>query len=35
MFGGRWETLTDGRPVRIGEVRRLGDSIRLDIDLVC
>lgn len=33
MFGGRWETLTDGRAVRIGEVRRLGRSIRLDVDL--
>ena len=35
VFGGRWETLTDGRAVRIGEVRRLGRSIRLDVDLAC
>lgn len=35
MFGGRWETLTDGRAVRIGEVRRLGRSIRVDVDLAC
>ena len=35
MFGGRWETLTDGRAVRIGEVRRLGRSMRVDIDLAC
>ena len=33
MFGGRWETLADGRSVQIGAVSRLGRSIRLDIDL--
>lgn len=35
LFGGRWETLTDGRTVCLGEVHRLGRSIRLDIDLAC
>ena len=33
LFEGRWETLSDGRAVRIGEVRRLGESIRLEVDL--
>ena len=35
LFRGRWNTLADASEVRIGEVRRLGDSIRLDIDLAC
>jgi len=33
LFAGRWETLADGRAAHIGEVHRLGESIRLDIDL--
>lgn len=32
LFGGRWDTLADARPVRIGAVHRLGESIRVDIE---
>lgn len=34
LFQGRWSTLSDARVVRAGVGRRLGESIRLDIDLV-
>jgi diaminohydroxyphosphoribosylaminopyrimidine deaminase/5-amino-6-(5-phosphoribosylamino)uracil reductase len=33
MFSGTWETLAGGRAVRIGAVRRLGESVRLDADV--
>ena len=33
LFGGQWATLADGRAVCIGQIRRIGESIRLDIDL--
>ena len=33
LFAGRWETLAEGRAVHIGEVHRLGRSMRVDIDL--
>ena len=33
LFGGTWDTLADARPVRIGAVHRLGESIRVDIDI--
>ena len=32
LFQGRWNTLADARVVRTGVGRRLGESIRLDID---
>ena len=34
LFGGTWDTLADARQVRIGAVHRLGESIRVDIDMV-
>ncbi|WP_420611447.1 RibD family protein [Candidatus Spongiisocius sp.] len=34
LFQGRWSTLADARVVRAGVGRPLGESIRLDIDLV-
>lgn len=33
LFRGAWNTLSDARPVRIASVRRLGESIRLDLEL--
>ena len=33
LFAGRWETLAEGRAVHIGEVHRLGRSMRVDVDL--
>ena len=32
LFRGRWSTLADARVVRAGVGRRLGESIRLDVD---
>ena len=32
LFQGRWNTLADARVVRAGVGRRLGESIRLDVD---
>ena len=32
LFSGVWSTLDDARPVRITSVRRLGESIRVDIE---
>ena len=34
LFGGRWNTLADARSVRITDVHRLGESIRLDLRMV-
>ena len=33
LFRGTWRTLTDAHPVRIGAMRRLGGSIRADIEI--
>lgn len=33
LFRGTWNTLADARPVRIRALRRLGESIRVDIDV--
>lgn len=35
LFRGTWDTLTDARSVSIDAVHRLGESIRLDLDLAC
>ena len=34
LFRGRWRTLSDARAVRIASVRRLGESIRFDLEMV-
>ena len=33
LFRGMWNTLADARPVRITGLRRLGESIRVDIEI--
>ena len=33
LFGGTWSTLEEAAPVRITSLRRLGESVRVDIDL--
>ena len=33
LFRGTWNTLADARPVRVTSVRRLGESIRADIEI--
>ena len=33
LFRGTWNTLADARPVRVRAIRRLGESIRVDIEI--
>lgn len=33
LFRGAWNTLADARPVRVMAIRRLGESIRVDIEM--
>ena len=33
LFAGNWSTLEEAAPVRIASLRRLGESVRVDIDL--
>ncbi len=33
LFGGRWATLRDAHPIRVVDVQRLGESVRLNLAL--